>query len=342
MSNKNNPVVTPDMFNAIRNEASDAYQKAVPVATQANLMDVGNPILNYEAIGNEFVGALINKIVFQLIDRQMWSNPLSMLKRGQMPLGMDIEDIHVNPAEAEKYDGTENGMADILKMHKPDIATVYYRLNRQDKYRVTINNDQLRGAFTAWSKMEDLIGAIVDTLYNGCTIDEFKYTKNLVSSAIAANQIIINTTPNPIDEASGKTFMKLLRSLSTLFTFPSANYNSYSTISGNNPRTSWTPIDQQIILIRGDVASAVGVDVLAGLFNINYGDYLAKQIIVDNFNDEKTLAVLADRRAFVIMEQLRKFTTFYNGSSLSWQYFYHAWDLFALSPFRNVVALQTP
>lgn len=339
---KRPPVATPELLNSIRNEASDAYQKAVPEATAGNLLDVGRPILEYEAISNEFVGALMNKIVLQLIERRMWDNPLSVLKRGQMPLGTDIEDIHANPATAERYDGTETGMADILKMHKPDIASVYYRLNRQDKYVVTINNDQLRGAFTAWSKMEDLIGAIVDTLYNGCTIDEFNYTKNLVSNAVANNRITIQIVTNPIDEATGRAFMKTLRSLSVLFTFPSQAYNSYAAISGKPARTSMAPISDQIIIIRGDVASSVGVDVLSGLFNLNYGDYLARQIIVDNFNDEKTLAVLADKRAFVIMEQLRKFSTFYNPSSLGWQYYYHAWDLFALSPFRNAVAFQTP
>lgn len=339
---KNTPVATPEMLNAIRSEASDAYQRAVPEATAQNLGDVGNPIINYEAISNEFISSLMNKIVLQLIERRMWDNPLAGLKRGMMPLGTDIEDVHTNPAKAEAYDGTETGMADILKMHKPDVATAYYRLNRQDKYPVTINNDELRGAFTGWGKMEDLISSIVDTLYNGCTIDEFNYTKQLVSDAVAANQIIIQPAANPVDEATGKAFMKKLRSLSILFTFPSTAYNSYATITSKAPRTSWVPISEQVIIIRGDVASAVGVDVLAGLFNLSYGDYLARQIIVDNFNDEKTLAILADKKAFVIMEQLRKFATFYNPSSLGWQYYYHAWDLFAFSPFRNAVALQTP
>lgn len=335
-------VATPEMLNAIRTEASDAYQRAVPEATASNLADVGNPILNYEAIGNEFINALVNKIVLQLIDRAMWNNPLSVLKREQLPLGWDVEDTHINPAKAEKYDGTETGMADVLKMHKPDVATAYYRLNRQDKYPVTINNDQLRGAFTAWGKMEDLIGGIVDSLYNGCTIDEFRYTKDLVSNALAANQMVVQNIANPIDEATGKQFMKTLRSLSILFTFPSQSYNSYAAVTGKPPRTSWAPIDRQIIIIRGDVASSIGVDVLSTLFNVNYGDYLARQIVIDNFNDEKTLAVLADRRAFIIMEQLRKFATFYNPSSLGWQYYYHAWDLYAMSLFRNAVALQTP
>lgn len=334
-------VATPEMLNAIRNEASESYQRAVPEATPSNLQDVGNPILNYAPVANEFVEALVNKIVFQLINRRMWRNPLNILKAGDMPLGGDIEDIHINPAKGEVYDGTETGMADVLKMHKPDIATAYYRINRKDKYPVTIENSELRGAFTSWGKMEDLIGGIVDSLYNGCTIDEFAYTKQLVSDAVAGNKIRSQVVANPTNEASGKAFMKTLRSLSILFSFPSQAYNSYAHVSGKPPRTSWVPIDEQIIIIRGDVASAVGVEVLSGLFNLNYGDYLAHQIIVDNFGDENTLAVLADKRAFLIYERLRQFATFFNPSTLGWQYYYHAQDLYALSVFRNVMALKT-
>lgn len=335
------PVATPEMMNAIRAEASQAYQNAVPVATLANLIEVGNPILNYEAVGNEFVGALINKIVFQLIERMMWDNPLAELRRNSIPLGTDIEDTHVNPAEAEAYDGTETGMADLLKMHKPDVATAYYRLNRRDKYPVTINNEQLRGAFTAWAKLDDFIATIVDSLYNGCTIDEFKYTKNLVSDAVNANKIIQQTVVNPVDVATSKQFVKQLRNLSILFTFPSTNYNAYAQLGGSgNPRTTWCPISDQVLIIRGDVATEIGVEVLASVFNIEYADYMTRNIIVDNFGNEKTLAVIADKRAFIIMEQLRQFRTFYNASSLGWQYYYHAWDLFALSPFRNMVALN--
>lgn len=335
------PVATPEMLNAIRAEASDNYQAAVPLATRANLADVGNPIINYTAVANEFVDALMNKIVLQLITRRMWDNPLSFLRREKMPLGTDVEESHVNPAKALSYDGTETGMADLLKIHKPDVAAVYYRLNRQDKYPVTINNEQLRGAFTMWPKLESFIAAIVDSLYLGNNIDEFKYTKELVSTAIANNHIITQTVVAPTGEQTGKGFMKTLRSLSVLFTFPSTNYNSYALISGKPARTTMAPISEQVILIRADVAAAIGVDVLSTLFNVSYGDYLARQIIVDDFGDDKTLAVLCDVKAFLIMEQLRQFATFFNASSLGWQYYYHCWDLFSLSPFYDMVALVT-
>lgn len=335
-------IASPEMLNAMRSEASQAYQDAVPEATPYNLQEVGNPIINYEARANEFLSALVNKIIIQLITRKMWENPLGILRRENMPLGTDIEEIHTNPVEAINYDGTENGMARLLKMYKPDVASMYYRLNRQEVYPCTINNQQLRGAFTSWNNLENLIAYITDSIYNGATIDDYKYTKQLVTDGIAANRIVTQTAVMPTNEATGKEFMKTLRGLSMNFTFPSTSFNSYKLVGGDgNPRETWTAIEDQILLIRGDVAANVGVDVLATLFNLEFGNYLTKNIVVDNFNDETTMAVLADRRAFVIMNQLKQFATFYNGASLSWQYFYHVWDLFALSPFHNVVALTT-
>lgn len=338
---KTNPIATPELLNAIRTDASEAYQANVPVATPFNLAEVGNPILNYQAMKNEFVDALVNKIAYPLMSRKMWENPLREMRTEPLPLGTDIEEIHVNPAKAEQYDGGETGMSDLLKLHTPDVASVYFRRNRQEKYPVTINNQQLRGAFLSWNNLENLIAYIVDSLYNGANIDDYKYTKGLVSDGIAGGGIILQNVVQPTNDATGKEFMKTLRALSVLFTFPSENYNSYAKLSGKPARTTWANMEDQVILIRADVAAAIGVEVLATLFNVQYGDYLAKQIIVDNFNDETTLAVLADRRAFIIKEQLREFANFFNAASLSWQYYLHCWDLFALSPLHNIVALTT-
>lgn len=335
-------VATPDMLNAIRNDATEAYQAAVPVATLANIAEVGNPILAYDSMANEFLNALVNKIVATLVYRRMWDSPLAILRKEPMPLGVDIEEDHVNPATATDYDGTDVGMADLLKVKKPDVAAAWYRLNRQDKYKVTINNEQLTNAFTSWNALEGFIGAIVDSLYNGNTIDEYKYTKQLVTDAYANNKLTTVTAVLPANEETGKAFQKTLRNLSMQFTFPSTKYNNYVKMGGTGARTSWSPIDDQLIIIRADVASAVSVEVLSAAFNLNYADYLARQVIVDEFDTAgKMLAVLCDKKAFQIREKMRRFATFYNGSSLSWQYYYHAWDTFSLSPFHDCVALVT-
>lgn len=334
-------VSTPEMLNAIRAESSEAYQNAVPVATANNLADVGNPIIAYDSVANEFLNTLINKIAFTIVYNEIWENPLRILKKGYIELGYDIEEVQVNPAEAVAYDGTETGMADILKMHKPDAAAVWYRLNRQDKYPVTVNNDQLSNAFVSWNNFESFLSAIVDSLYNGNTIDEYRLTKQLVTDVYNSNKINSIGVQNPVDENSAKVFLSKLRGTSMNFTFPSSNYNNWILMGGTTPRITFSPVDRQILLIRGDVASTVSVEALSAAFNLSYSDYLTRQIIVDEFDEAgDILAVLADERAFQIREKLRKFTTFYNASSLSWQYYYHAWDTFALSPFHNAIVFK--
>lgn len=341
MANKT-PVATAEMLNSIRNEASEVYKNCVPVATPYNLTDVGNPILTYTTVANEFLDALVNKIVAQLVYRKMWNNPLSVLKKEAMPLGMDVEEMQANPATASAYDGTDTGMADLLKVQKPDVKAAWYRLNRTEKYKVTINNEQLTNAFTSYPNLEGFIAMIVDTLYNGATIDEFKYTKQLITDAYAGNKINTLTVTNPTNADTGRAFQVALRNLSLQYTFPSTTYNNYVKMGGTGARTSWSPIEDQIIIIRADVASQIGVEVLAAAFNISYSDYLARQIIVDSFDaGNKVLAVLADEKAFQIREKLRQFATFWNASSLSWQYYFHCWDTFSLSPFHNCTALVT-
>lgn len=336
-------IATPEMLNAIREDASETYKNIVPEATRANLADVGNPIVNnYQKVANEFIDALVNKIIFTMVERETWRNPLARLRTVDMPLGFDVEAVQTNPAQAEAYGTGDAEMASLLKEQKPDSATAYFRLNRRDRYKVTIYNQVLRNAFTSWANLEEMIAQITDSLYNGNTIDEYLYTKQLVTSALAQNKIQTQTTVMPVDEATGKQFMNKVRGLSMAFTFPSTSYNNYVLNGGTNPRMTWTPTERQVILIRGDVASAVGVDVLSAAFNLNYSDYLAPQIIVDEFDAAgKILAVIADERAFFIATQLRQFAEFFNAAVLGWQYYYHAWDVFSINPLHNCVALVT-
>lgn len=335
-------VMDADMLKSMRDEASDSFRRDVPMAAAEAPGEFGKAVLNYEYTTNEFVNAFVNKIVFSIVHRKLFQNPLGILKRTEMPLGWDGEETHVNPVKPIDYDGTETGMQGLLKMYKPDIATAFYRLNRQHEYPLTINYDQLRGAFTSYGALNNLVDYCVDSIYNGATIQEYKDTRMLVSEAVAGNRIVTQTVAKPVDRATSEAFMDTLRSLSMIFPFPSENYNGWHVQKPNKPgRISWSEIGDQVIIIRADVASKVGTSLLANVFNVDYADYMVRQIIVDSFGDDKTLAILADKSAFIIAEQVRKFSRFENGASLSMQYFYHCWDLYGLSPFQNAVALVT-
>lgn len=344
MADKKNPqVASAEMLNSIRADASDAYKSAVPVATPYNLTDVGNPILSYESVANEFLNALVNKIIMTLVIRKTWNNPLAMLKKGTEPLGLDVEEIQVNPATASAFDGTtENGYSDILKPAVPDVKAAWYRLNRQDKYKVTINNEMLTNAFTSWNTLEGTIAAIVDSLYNGNTIDEFKYTKKLIDDALAGAKLNTVTVTAPTNKDTAAAFQQTVQNLSLQFQFPSTTYNNYVKMGGVGARTTWSSVDDQIIIINAEAAATVGVQFLAAAFNLSYAEYATKQIIVDSFaTASKCVAILADVNAFQIREKLRRMTNFYNAGNMAWQYYFHCWDTFSLSPFHNAVALVT-
>lgn len=330
-----------DVMNAIRNEASPAYQAAVPVARAANLQDVGNPILQYQSIQNEFLTALVNKIALTIVNRQLFDNPLGFLKKGATPLGLDVEEIYTNPAVGKDY--APNDFQGILTPETPDVKAAYFRRNRRTYYKATIKNEQLTAAFTSWTNLEGLIASIVDSLYNGNSIDEFNLTKTMLGDAVQAAQIQQRVAALPTSEATAKTFSQLVRGLSLGMRFPSTSYNNYALMGGTgNPVTTWSPADDTIIFLRSDVAANVDVQWMASAFNLSMTDYLAQQVIVDSFGTAANMiAAVGSRKAFQIRENQRRMTEFYNASVMAWTYWWHCWDTYALSPFHNLVAIVT-
>lgn len=330
-----------DVANAIRNTASEAYRAAVPLADYGNITDVGNPIMSYQAIQNEFLNALVNKIALTIVNSRMFENPLQFLKNGAAPLGLDIEELYVNPAKAKEYE--PNNYQGVLVPEKPDVKATYYRRNRRDKYKVTIANAQLTAAFTSWGNLESLIAGIVNSLYNGNTIGEFMLTKELIGTAVSEGKINQVVSPLPTTEADATSFLVSLRGASSGMTFPSASYTNYTLMGGTgDPVVNWSPVNEQIIIVRSDVAASVDVQKLSAAFNLSYADYRAQQIIVDEFTNAPNMyAFVGSRRIFQIWENLRRMTEFYNGEVMAWTYWWHCWDTYALSPYENGVAFVT-
>ena len=155
------------VFNAVRANMNEVYLNTLPSATKDNIESISNILFNdaYQPMLNDFVSNLINRIGLTIIRNKTFNNPLSILRKGSMPLGTDIQDIYENPAEAEKYELNNTAMAKLLTITDPDTHVAYYRRNRQDLYTKTISRENLQGAFVSWEKFEDYISAITTSLY---------------------------------------------------------------------------------------------------------------------------------------------------------------------------------
>ena len=333
------------ILNTIRANNSQLYNERIPEATKTNLESVGNAIMAYEAMTNEFLGALVNRIAFTIVSNRRFKNPLAILKKAGKPFGTDIEEIYTNPVSAVRFDGSTT--SDMLKVTKPDIKTIFHRMNRQDKYPVSISSAQLQKAFTSEGEMGKFITSIIAAMYSGDEMDEYLLMRNLVSDAVENNKL--KSVPIAYDgtETACKDLVKLIKTLASDFTFPSKEFNGYnvlnaSTISAGTTTacTTWTPRENQVLLIRSDVDSATDVEVLAKAFNMDKTNFLERKIVVDTFGDADTLCVICDENIFEVRDDLYQVRSFDNGSNLTTNYWLHHWQTISLSLFGNGVAIK--
>lgn len=330
------------IYNAV--VANDPVLANMPRATNNNIGDISNILFNdsYQPQLNQFVNNLINRIALTIIRNKSYNNPLAIFKKGSIPLGTDIQDVFTNPANAEQYELSDLAMQKLLTITDPDTHVAYYRRNRQDLYTKTIAREALQGAFESWENFDGYVASITNSLYSGNYIDEFKYTKDLIDGAFDNGKIITEVVTNPTDEASANKFLKQVKTLYDMMTFPSSDYNAYSKFSGANGLiTTWTDADRIVLIIRADVMNTVDVDALARAFNIDKASFMGRIYKVDKFKNENLLGVICDESWLQIYDNVFRFDEFYNARVMAWNQYLHSWSVFAISPFSNSVALCT-
>lgn len=332
------------VFNVVRESMNEVYMNTLPSASEDNIQTISNILFNdaYQPMLNEFVTNLINRIGLTIVRNKTFNNPLSILRKGSVPLGTDIQDIYENPAEAEQYEISNTAMAKLLTITDPDTHVAYYRRNRKDMYTKTISRENLQGAFVSWEKFEAYISAITTSLYSGNYIDEFKLTKGLVDGAYDNGKVIVEEVDAVVNEATAKAFVKKCRSLYNKMKMPSTKYNAYSKFSGAKGEiTTWTEDDRMVLIVTSDVMAEVDVDVLARAFNIENSKFLGRVIEIDSFENSEIQAILCDESFFQIYENLMRFDEFYNARTMTWNEYLHVWQTYAICPFANAVVLAS-
>lgn len=350
---------TPQVLNAIRSNASAFYQSVVPVATNESdsMFEIGAAINNYQAIQNEFLSALINRIARTILVSKLYENPWAVFKKGIMDYGETIEEIFTNICEAHQYDPA-TAATTVFQREIPDVRTVFHTMNYQKFYKQTISDEQLRQAFLSAEGVTSLIASIVNAMYTAANYDEFSVMKYMIAKNVINGNLYAYQIPSPVD-SNVQAIAAATRSLSNKFTFMSTVYNSAGV-------TTFTPREDQYIIVNTDFDGIMDVQVLAAAFNLPYADFLSKRILVDGFGNldiarlNKLLgntpgyqeigsgdltalngipAVLVDRNFFMIFDNLAKFTEIYNSEGLGWNYSYHTWKTFSISPFANAAVL---
>jgi len=331
------------VLNTIRDNASDIYRSRIPEATRTNIQDIqeGMTNPNNAVVTNEFISTLLNMIIKQVIHNKFFSDPLKSLKKGTKPLGDTIEEIYANFVQAKGFDPTG---ADLLEREMPDVKAVYHRMNRQDRYKITISPEQIQKAFASYDKLESFIQTIINTLYNSSELDEFVLMKQLIKQAIDNNAMKVVTIPDPVaSEQNAKDFIKAVKIVSGDMVFANSNNNAYleSQSTDNKALITCTPKSEQILIIDNATDVSVSIEVLAYVFNMSVAEFNdTRKIVIDAFPDESIRACLVDEQFLQVYDDLLLFKEFENAEGLYKNYYLHVWQTLSYSNLVNAVAFK--
>jgi hypothetical protein len=344
-----------DILNAIRNSATANYRDYVPVAESGadSVKEIGAVIMNYPSLQNEFLSALVNRIGRVIMTNKMYNNPWSMFKQGLLEFGETIEEIFVNIAKPFEFDQAVSE-SEVFKREIPDVRSAFHILNYKKFYKATISQDQLRQAFTAWDGITNLITKIIDSMYAGANYDEFQTMKYMVAKHILNGELYPVTIPTVTTDTMKKV-VSTVKSVSNSFEFLSDEYNRAGV-------HTFVTKENQYLVVNSNFDAEMDVEVLASAFNMDKAEFSGHRVLVDSFGKldiarlnelfanedwyeeigsdvlqalDNIPAIIVDKDWFMIFDNMYNFTEQYNGQGLYWNYFYHTWKTFSVSPFAN-------
>ena len=344
-----------DILNAIRNSATQNYKDYVPVATKdaQSIKEIGAIIMDYPALQNEFLSALVNRIGRVLITSKMYTNPIEMFKKGMLEFGETVEEIFVNLAKPFQFDPAV-AESEVFKREIPDVRSAFHVMNYQKFYKATISDRELKQAFLSWDGVSNLIAKIVDAMYTGANYDEFLTMKYLLARHILDGHMTVKEIAE-VNTANMKTITADIKGVSNKMTFMSPNYN----VAGVQ---TFALKENQYLIMNAQFDATMDVEVLASAFNMDKAEFMGHRVMIDGFgnldvarlnilfaddpnyteistDDLNALnaipAVIIDGDWFMVFDNLQEFTEQFNGQGLYWNYWYHVWKTFSVSPFAN-------
>ena len=327
------------VMNAIRNEATDEYRRRVPAATQADISASMKALNSHPGNWNEFVSAVINKVGLTIARNRNWTNPLAKFKRGMLEYGESIEEIQTGLVEAYVYDHDRDyGEKALFARERPEVQADYHSINRENFYKITVDQVALRRAFLTPTGLADFISQLMDAPTTSDNWDEYLAMRQLFAEYEENGGFFkINIPEIPTDDSApvqARQALRKIRAAKGKLQFLSRSYN----VAGMP--VSINPADLELF-VTPDFQAALDVEALAGLFNVQYGELDSRITVIDDFNIPGVEAILTTRDFFVVADTYYDTTNQPNPVGLHENFFLHHHQIISASRFVPAIAFTT-
>ena len=325
-------------------EASTDFQQRVPDPSQHSVAQVSQFLfkpMNKKYL-NEFMDIFVNRIAGQLIRQRTFTNPLKR-KREDILFGTTIQEIELDFIKAHSYrDDWGHRIDDItnlLKVYRPDGQVAYHSVNRYDQYPISINTMELRGAFTGEYGLNQLATKIMNVPYNSAEYDEYGYYKQIIAEHEYRHGFFKHQAPMPVDEVTGKTFLRALRQYADMFTIPSRLYNAKDVTI-----PVWVNEDEipsMVLYIEAAAKASLDVDTLSSVFQLDKAEVKYRIQFIDSIPIPGAYALLTTDDFFVCADYDISNDSFFNPQTRTETWYYTVIGMYSASPFVPAVLFTT-
>lgn len=377
MPKRTNIEVTKALINEVGGELKDSLTNVITESEANGLSPIGVSravsahLFGYQALKNSFIDALINKVFMSRFWSKVWENPLKVFVDGRIDYGATIEDLYVEASEGINYEDNFNGGTpekNVLGTLKNNIYTNYLSVNFKKKFKTSINDIELRRAFTNEYGLGDLISQLLVKNIRGMYREEYKLIKDMLFkylSGISSKDVGMGSTGTPtqfiqdsqVVRLSGRTTKDVLTDLLTKvriygekFEFESDKYNSAKVLQ-------FSPMGDTVFVTTPDVYGTLDVQKLADTFHIEKAEIRNRIILIDElpavntvksgdtggttYTTEKPVGLLMDSRLLQLKTQVLENRVFENPDTLVRNHFLHFQGLVGVVPFLNCVVFMS-
>ena len=334
--------------NSIRTLASAEYQNRIPSATKSNLLAVATMITDYPTAKNEFINVLTNQVVRTIFMDKLYNNPFKFFKKGSLPYGKSIEMVFVDLIKAKNWNERFNGESSdagslIGKEPISNVKVKYISENFRHKYKITISDEQLKGAFRSRDGLSALVNRLVVAPLNSAEFDEYMIMKGLISKMNMAEASITGYAALAENEKA-KQLTKVIKTYVGKMKFLSDNYNKGGVHTFSMP-------NELVILVTPETQAMLDVELLASAFHMDKAEVEGRLVLIDEFQkknasqdkyeeDTDCLAIVMDVNAVQFYESLNVSESFRNPEQLTTNMFFHRWGVAGACEFVNALKIK--
>lgn len=335
----NEKATNANILNAIREEASPTYQERIPAADQGDIASTIKAMDSYRPAWNEFANALVNRIGMVVMQGQTWSNPLKSLKRGMMEYGDTVEEYRTNLIQAHRYDPNECH-EDIFSCAPVETASAFHDINRQDYYKLTVNEMLVRRAMLNEYGLQEYVNSVMEAPYISDELDEYLIMKNLFrlyDQEQGYFKVQVPAVENKLDKASIEAqalyIAQIIDEYKYNFDFMKSDYNGLHWPTSSRGH-------KIIVFAEPHLASVLDTYVIPYAFRDTNAIRL-EIIPIDDFGIEGCQAIMCDERHIFCWDTYMAFKSIENPQGRSWNYWWHHDGIYSLSKFVNAVMFTT-